>query len=75
MDDKHEKVATSVTLLTLNKLSGNKTGNKGATDWQHPFSISAFLAKFDHPRRAFGLVFFAQSERHFKTGLENALAS
>jgi hypothetical protein len=29
------KVATSVTRLTGRHLSGNKTGNSAATDWQH----------------------------------------
>jgi hypothetical protein len=29
------KVATSVTRLSGRRLSGNKTGNSAATDWQH----------------------------------------
>jgi len=29
------KVATSVTSLSVRRLSGNKTGNKVATEWQH----------------------------------------
>ena len=29
------KVATSVTSLLVRRLSGNKAGNKVATDWQH----------------------------------------
>jgi len=28
-------VATSVTLLKVSHLSGNNTGNKVATEWQH----------------------------------------